>query len=153
MAEWMKVGTDVVTGGAAGAVDQLLQNQDDKRAAEKLAAGEKLGIMGQYGTYLNYGVPLLAVVATAMGWLKGDWISRAVTAGSVLAGRKVTWQFTKRKEVPGYALHWQRARELEQQRQLEAAKQAAEARARAGGARGQISEWEIPIISGGAILR
>jgi len=152
MAEWMKVGMDVVTGGAVGVVDQLLQNQDDKRAAEKLAAGTTLGMMGQYGTYYNYGLPLLAIVANAMGWVKGDWAARLTTAGSVLAGRKVTWQFTKRKEVPGYTFT-----RVGNAAELEARRREAEARARAlaaaGGHRGQISEFEIPVVSGGQILR
>lgn len=92
MVEWVKVGTDVVTGGAIGAVDQLVQNADDKRIAEK----PDLGMMAQYGTYLNYGVPILAILGTAMGWLRGDWATRVVTAGAQLAGRKVTHRFTKR---------------------------------------------------------
>lgn len=152
MTEWMKVGMDVVTGGAVGVFDQVVQNQDDKRAAA-LPAGETLGVMRQFGTYYNYGVPLLAIVANAMGWLKGDWASRLTTAGSVLAGRKVTWQFTKRKELPGYAFtRVGNTSEIEAARR-EAARRRAEELARAGGHRGQISEFEIPIIAGGNILR
>lgn len=117
---WVKVGTDVVVGGVAGVGDQLIQNEDDKRAAA--APGEKLAIMKQYGTYYNYGVPILAVVATAMGWVSGDWATRAVVAGSQLAGRKATKQITKKAPVPYGS--WQRDA---------AAKAAAAARARAGG--------------------
>ena len=86
MADWMKVGMDVVVGGAAGAIDQIAQNQDDKRAEEKQTAGETLGMMQQYGTYINYGVPILAILAAGMGWLKGDWATRVCTAGAQLAG-------------------------------------------------------------------
>ena len=103
MADWMKTGMDVGIGGVAGAVDQLAQNQDDKRAKEKADAGETLGMMQQIGTWVNYGVPVLAIVATAMGWLKGEMATRVCTVGAQLAGRKATWQFTKRKELPGYA--------------------------------------------------
>ena len=93
MVEWVKVGTDVVVGGGAGAVDQLVQNWDDRRAEEK--APEKLAVMAQAGTYYNYGVPILAILGAATGWLKGDWATRMVTAGSQLAGRKITKQVTK----------------------------------------------------------
>lgn len=91
MVNWMKVGTDVVVGGGAGAVDQLVQNADDKR---------DVGMMSKYGTYYNYGVPILAVLATALGYLRGDMATRFVTAGAQLAGRKVTHQVTKAGPVP-----------------------------------------------------
>jgi len=87
MTEWVKVGTDVAIGGIAGAGDQLIQNADDKRGA--------VGIMSQYGTYYNYGVPILAILGTAFGFLRGAWATRMVTAGAQLAGRKVTKQVTK----------------------------------------------------------
>lgn len=133
MAEWTRFGTNVLIGGGSGVADQLLQNQDDKRAAARQAAGQKLGIMSQYGTLLNYVTPILGIGAIAMGWLKGDWATRVAVAGSQLAGRKGTWQMTKRKETPGYAFTgWHRNPALEQQRQqqLEAARQAALAAAR-----------------------
>jgi hypothetical protein len=136
------MGMDVLTGAGAGAVDQLIQNQDDKRA-EELPSGETLGITRQYGTYLNYGVPILAIAASAMGWLRGDWATRAVLAGSQLAGRKVVWQVTKRKELPGYVLFTpsNRNTQLEAQKkakQLETARREAEARARSVGAGSQV---------------
>lgn len=90
--DWVKVGTDVVTGGAVGAVDQLVQNADDKRG--------EVGMMARYGTYLNYGVPILGILGTAMGWLRGDWATRVVLCGSQLAGRKVTYRFTKAAPAP-----------------------------------------------------
>jgi len=90
--EWVKVGTDVVIGGSIGAADQLVQNWDEKREAEK---GEKLGVLAQAGTYYNYGVPILAILGTAFGFLRGAWATRLVTVGSALAGRKVTHQVTK----------------------------------------------------------
>lgn len=145
MAEWVKIGTDVVVGGAAGAIDQVLQNQDEKRETEK---GEKLGIMAQYGTYYNYGVPIVAILATAFGFLKGDWASRAVIAGSTIAGRKATWHITKRERVVAYS-RWTRERQLEAQR-----KAALEA-ARKKGARPQVDTGDltiIPIVSEEAIL-
>lgn len=86
MTNWMKVGTDVVVGGGAGTIDQLVQNADDKRAVD---------IFSRYGTYYNYGVPILAILATAFGYLKGEMATRFITAGAQLAGRKVTHQVTK----------------------------------------------------------
>lgn len=86
MINWMKVGTDVVVGGGAGAIDQLVQNADDKR---------EVGMMSKYGTYYNYGVPILALLGTAFGYLRGDMATRLMTAGAQLAGRKVTHQVTK----------------------------------------------------------
>jgi len=144
MAQWVKIGTDVVVGGAAGAIDQVLQNQDDKREAEM---GERLGIMAQYGTYYNYGVPILAILGTAFGFLKGDWASRALIAGSTLAGRKAAWHITKRERVVAYT-KWTRNAQLEAQRrrQMEAA--------RKGAPRPQLETpvGEIPIISEEALL-
>lgn len=121
MVEWVKVGTDVVVGGGAGAVDQLVQNADDKR----IAAKPDLGMMSQYGTYLNYGVPILAILGTAFGFLRGDWATRGVLVGSQLAGRKVTQKITKK--APAAWTGW--SRQEAQRRAQEAA-----ARARAGGA-------------------
>lgn len=103
MVEWVQVGTNVVVGGAAGAGDQLIQNLDNKRA---------VGIMSQYGTYYNYGIPILAILATAFGFLKGDLADRLVTVGSQLAGRKATHQITKKQG----SVSWMRNRQLEEQR-------------------------------------
>ena len=110
--EWVKVGTNVVVGGAAGVGDQLIQNSDENREKEK---GEKLGIMAQGGTYYNYGVPILSIIGSAFGFLKGDWATRLITAGSTLAGRKATWHITKKERVVAWT-GWKRNRELEEER-------------------------------------
>lgn len=100
MTNWTKVGTDLGVGAVAGVVDQLAQNSDEKRAmaeraAGKLAADKKMPLMKQYGTYINYGLPLLAVVAVATGMVReGEMTTRLLTAGGQLAGRKATHQFT-----------------------------------------------------------
>jgi hypothetical protein len=101
--DWTKVGVDVVTGGAAGALDQIIQNADEKRGMDERAAGtikatEKLPIMKQYGTYYNYGVPLLALVGSAMGFIRGNMATRLMTAGAELAGRKITHQVTTKAD-------------------------------------------------------
>lgn len=97
MAEWTKVGANVLVGAGAGVGDQLIQDWDTKREEER---GERLGIMKQGGTYYNYGVPILAILAAAFNFLRGDWATRAIVAGSQLAGRKATWQITQRKATP-----------------------------------------------------
>jgi hypothetical protein len=105
VAEWKKIGMAVGIGAVAGAADQLIQNYDENRAlkmraAGTLAADAKMPIVKQFGTYLNYGVPVLAVIATAMGWVKDDLAISLVTAGGQLAGRKVTHQFSTRSTSP-----------------------------------------------------
>jgi len=99
MVNLVKTGTDVVVGGAAGAIDQVVQNADEKREADK---GAKLPIMSQYGTYYNYGIPILAVFGAAFNWLRGDMATRVITAGSTIAGRKATWAITKKDRVVTY---------------------------------------------------
>ena len=95
MTEWTKMGLDVVVGAPAGVLDQVIQNQDEKRRREDEAAGVPFSIWKHFGTYYNYGIPALAIVGVAMNFLKGDMARRAVTAGFQLAGRKVTYQMTK----------------------------------------------------------
>jgi len=142
MAEWIKVGTDVLVGGALGAVDQLVQNKDEQREAEK---GEKLPVMQRFGTYYNYGIPILSIIATALGHLRGDWATRMVTAGSMLAGRKIVYQVGA-KPAPWTA--WSRNRQLEAQRRAaEAAKAAKRASQQIGTPAG-----DIPIVEESEIL-
>jgi hypothetical protein len=94
-ADWMNTGIDVVVGGGAGAIDQVIQNQDETRRREDEAAGKEFSMWKAYGTYFNYGIPILAILGVAFDFLKGDWATRAVVAGSQLAGRKVTYTMTK----------------------------------------------------------
>ncbi len=114
--DWVKMGTGVVAGGAAGAVDQVVQNRDDKEedrrhklsptdAAGKATPGylkpdAKLPMLSRYGTYYNYGIPLVAVGAVAMGALKGDTALMALTAGGQLAGRQLTHNATVKARPP-----------------------------------------------------
>lgn len=94
---WKKVITNVVVGGAVGAVDQLIQNTDNRRGYEqnvkdptKLDKNGKLPFLKQFGTLYNYGVPLVALGATVMGMIPEEWSDRAVLVGAQLAGRKAT---------------------------------------------------------------
>jgi len=145
MADWMSIGGDVVVGGVAGALDQVIQKKDDERAATEAAAGKTLTAMKRYGTYYNYGVPILAIVLAATGILKGSWASRLITAGSVLAGRKIVWQVQTPKPT-GYPL-WQ-ARGGPTAAQIaaqQAARQAAAARATAAAApRTPVGAYVLP---------
>lgn len=118
MTNWTKVGIDVGVGAGAGAVDQLIQNSDEKRGKNlattdptQLDANGKLPIMKQYGTYYNYGVPVLAVLGVAFNMIRGDWATRALTIGGQLAGRKVTHQLTTKatSDTPSYG-SWRAAR-------------------------------------------
>jgi hypothetical protein len=139
MSDWKKLGIDVAVGGGVGAIDQLVQNLDEKRgikmAAETptlLDKNGKLPMLKQYGTYLNYGVPLAAVIGVATNFIKGDMATRLVTAGAQLAGRKVTHQMSTRATsgAPSRAYsEWQR------QAASQAAAQAAERAAAAAGSR------------------
>lgn len=121
MPEWKKVGVGMGVGAVAGGVDQWIQNADDKRgldarAAGTLAADKKLPVMKQFGTYYDYGIPIVAVLATGMNWLKGDMAALACTIGGQLAGRKLVHQFTTGagSNVPsaGYSA-WQRAQAMQ----------------------------------------
>ena len=117
MSEWIKKGIDLGGGAVAGVVDQLTQNRDEQQALKErtagtLAADKKLPVMKQFGTYLNYGVPIVAILASAMGWVRGDNETRLVTIGGQLAGRKATHQFTtgSKSSTPSAAYTaWQRA--------------------------------------------
>lgn len=109
--DYMKVGTDVVVGGVAGVVDEVVQNQDDKREDDRhklatgapgaLAVGKKLPIFSRIGTYYNYGVPILSILGIAAGFLKGDMATRLLTASGQLTGREVTHTMTtKARPIP-----------------------------------------------------
>ena len=117
--DWVKLGTGAVAGAAAGAVDQVIQNRDDKEEDRRhkltttdpayLKPDAKLPMMSRFGTYYNFGVPLVGVAAVAMGALKGDTALMALTAGGQLAGRQLTHSMTvkARPIVAGYSV-WQR---------------------------------------------
>lgn len=95
---WKKAIVNTVIGGAAGAADQFVQNWDDKRATDYATAnpGKTMSMWSQMGTYLNFALPLVGVLAVGMDWVKGDENATRITLVSgQLAGRKVTHRFTK----------------------------------------------------------
>ena len=95
---WTPVALDVGVGGGSGVVDQLVQNWDEKRKRED----PELSRWKEGGTYLNYGVPILSVLALAFGFMREPWASRAVLAGAQLAGRKATYTMTKAAQSAPY---------------------------------------------------
>ncbi len=116
MVEWTKIGTDVMVGGVAGVVDQVAQNQDNKREDDQHKAGtlkatEKLPIMKRFGTYVNYGVPLLSLFGIGLGYLKGEMATRLATISGQLAAREVTHTMTtKVRPIPAAAWNvWERS--------------------------------------------
>ena len=95
---WTPVVMDVGVGGGAGVADQLVQNWDERRKR----ADPTLSRWQEGGTYLNYGVPILAVLGLAFNFLREPWASRAILAGSQLAGRKATYTMTKAAQSAPY---------------------------------------------------
>lgn len=118
MANWMKIGQDLGVGGVAGVLDQILQEEDEKRAKTFLAKPENaakktMPVLNQYGTYFNYGLPIVTVVATAMGYLNGPLQTEMLTASGALVGRKaihyVLYKDSAKQANRGIA-PWQAAR-------------------------------------------
>jgi len=99
MVDWTPVAIGVGVGGGSGVADQLLQNWDEKRKR----ADPTIGMWREGGTYLNYGVPILSVLALAFGALREPWSTRAVLVGSQLAGRKATYKITKAAQSAPYS--------------------------------------------------
>lgn len=160
MADWMKLATNVGFGAAVGAVDQIVQNKDDDRAAERFAQvpADKLDLMSQYGTYFNYGVPVLAILADVMGWLPRNWEEKILVSASQLAGRRITWRYTKESKMQGYPNYVPATPYMPQYRPANAAleqqRQAQLMAARAAAGRGSFpqSETEIPVVVGEELL-
>jgi hypothetical protein len=87
----MKVGTDLGIGAVAGVLDQVVANADANRGNPSM--------LKSYSTYLNYGVPILAVAGIATNMLRGDMAIRLATIGGQLAGRQITQKVTHRAFV------------------------------------------------------
>jgi len=126
---WLKIGTDVVVGGGAGVLGQFIADKDAER--EKPPKWYE-----EYGTYYNYGFPLVSILLAAFGIIRGDWETRLVTAGATLAGGKAYKQIKAAAPV-GYK--WTR--------QSEARRQAAEM-----GRQGSLAEARQRTAEGAAPL-
>ena len=88
MANWRAVGMDMGTGAVFGVVDQVVKKMDTDRATKQ--AVPQIAWTKRYGTYFNYGVPILTIGAIAMNKLSGLWATRLAVVGGQLAGREVT---------------------------------------------------------------
>ncbi len=89
MSNWTKMGTDVGVGAAGGVASKLAGDYDVSREA-KLPAGQKLSFLSRIGNYVDYGIPLLAVIGSAVGFLRDPWETRLLVMGGTLAGRNAT---------------------------------------------------------------
>ena len=96
MAGIAKIGQDLAIGGIMGAIDQFIQEEDDKRAAKyitdnatKTPKPDRLPIWNQYGTYFNYGLPVVAALASYFGYINGAIQTEVTTGAGALAGRKL----------------------------------------------------------------
>lgn len=123
---WIKVGTDVGVGGGAGALGQFIADKDAKRETPPKWYEE-------YGTYYNYGFPIISILLAAFGIIRGDWETRLITAGATLAGGKAYKQI--KAAAPAEYRRWTRDDELRRQRE-EARRRAAEHGGGGGGGRG-----------------
>jgi hypothetical protein len=99
-ANWKALGIAAAIGSGAGVADQLVQNYDEKRALKYralpandpayVAPDKKMPLMKEIGTYVDFGLPLLDVVAVAAGWVKGPMADVLITAAFQMAARKLT---------------------------------------------------------------
>jgi len=121
---WIRIGTDVGVGGGAGALGQFIVDKDAARDPPPKWYEE-------YGTYYNYGFPLVSILLAAFGIIRGDWETRLVTAGATLAGGKAYKQI--KAAAPAPYPRW--TRDAEQKRQREEARRKA---AESGGGRGGV---------------
>lgn len=100
MPEWVKVGTDLGVGAAGGVLSKLAENADTKKQATQPT--KALGFFEKMGNWVDYGVPILGVAGSLLGFLRGDWETRVLVAGGTLAGRRVTGEMTKPKSAAGW---------------------------------------------------
>lgn len=122
----LAIGASAGTGGGLGLGEYFIDKEDAKRA---VAAGGPIPVVQQYGTWYSYGIPVVSILLTAFGVLKGDWATRLLAVGGTLAGRKIPAQIEAPAAV-GYS-RWNRENEARR-----AAAEAARARARGGGGGG-----------------
>lgn len=97
MANWKEVTTDMGSGAVAGVVDQVIKKSDIDRASTQ--GKPQLPWTKRFGTYYNYGIPILTVIGVGMNKLRGDWATRMSVIGGQLAGREVTESFQNRAAI------------------------------------------------------
>lgn len=121
---WVKIGGDVGVGLGAGALGEFVAGKD-------IAAAKWYK---QPSTYYKYGFPIVSILLSAFGIIRGVWETRLITAGATMAGGKAYHQI--KGSSAGYHSSWTRDAELRRQRE-EAARRA---RGGGGGPRETIAE-------------
>lgn len=100
MANFGRVGVDLVVGAVVGAASQLAENNDAKRMSEFAAANanKKYSELKKIGNYVSFGVPLIGVLAEVTDFIPitREWTNRMLMYGSVLAGQKAAQLATKK---------------------------------------------------------
>jgi hypothetical protein len=89
-----KVGVPFGVGALGGVVDHFGSMQDAKNIQTAKAAGKEQSVFSQYGTYINYLVPAVEVVAAAAGWVKDEHAAMLATQAGALAGSKIIRNMT-----------------------------------------------------------
>jgi len=135
------IGASTATGVGLGLGEYFVDKEDAKRAA---AAGAPIPVVQQYGTWYSYGIPLVSILLTATRVLKGDWATRLLSVGGVLAGRKIPAQI-EGPVAAGYS-KWSRGGEAKRAA-AEAARARAQARGGGGGAGAPLYIDEEEILS------
>ena len=102
MPRWEKVAMDLGTGVVGGVASKFFEDWDMGRETKE---GKKLEFFSRVQTYVDYGVGIFGIIGSFSGYLKGDWETRILTMGGVLAGRRATGdikeQMKSTKRAPG----------------------------------------------------
>jgi hypothetical protein len=103
-------GIDLGFGAAAGAISQVLANNDAKRIQEFGAvaanAGKAYPFYKKANLLLSFGLPAVAVVTKLVDAIPvpEEWSDRMLIAGGVLAGQQATQMITKKHYKLVYSL-------------------------------------------------
>jgi hypothetical protein len=93
--DFMKGGIEVGVGALGGVLDTIGAEQDAKNIAAAVAAGNKQNVMKQWGTYVNYVIPVVQFAAVGMDWVKSERNhAMMLTQAGQLLGAKLTRNFT-----------------------------------------------------------
>jgi hypothetical protein len=87
---WVGLGV----GALGGFADTIASEQDAKNISNAVAAGKKQSMLKQYGTYVNYVVPVAEILLTGFEVVREDLGVALMTSAGALAGAKLTRNFT-----------------------------------------------------------
>ena len=105
LAKFKKVSTYVGAGigGLSGVLDNVAANHDAKAITDEVATGKKLNMLKQWGTYVNYIVPAVEILAVGYMDRMPDGLGEVMIATStqLLASKAMrnmtTYPFGKKK--------------------------------------------------------